>query len=557
MKTLITIFLFSIYLNGVAQIPYPIVNVSNNPAPGKIFVSNFFFDLQIPNTPYLLIFNNDGSLHWSQELDNYACLNWTKQKNGQYSYFDYRNPENGMQTGVHFLMDSNFNTIDSFTIQNGLPTDGHDFIVKDNGNVLLMSYDTLRIDMSVIVPNGDSNALVYGTTIQELDQNKNVVFQWRSWDHFEITDCLHRDLTDSVIDAVHGNSLEIDYDGHILLSSRHLSEVTKIHSQTGALIWRLSGNKNQFRFINDPLPPSDTVEHVSWQHHATRLANGNILIFDNGHWHTPPFSRAVEYTIDEINKTATLIWEYRRSNPHSPAMGSAQRLPNGNTLIGWGNTAGSTLTEVTPTGQIALDMSFPDSNMYSYRAYKFEIDELPLRLNVQVIPQGYVNIPLDVQNMKDTVRVYLRSNVLPYGIVDSARAVIDSSTSIGEFHFPNAPAGTYYIVVNHRNSIETWSKLGGEILVGDTTNFYSFIRVQSQAYGNNMIHIAGAYCIYSGDVNQDQIIDSLDCSLIDDVAAHNLTGYINADLTGDRYVDGSDLIIAEYNAANGIQVFRP
>ena len=79
------------------------------------------------------------------------------------------------------------------------------------------------------------------------------------------------------------------------------------------------------------------------------LKTETLLLFDNGNFRTPVlYSRAVEYQLDEVNKIATIVWQYR-NNPDivSPSRGSAQRLKNGNTLIGWGST-NPTLTEVTP-----------------------------------------------------------------------------------------------------------------------------------------------------------------------------------------------------------------
>ena len=62
------------------------------------------------------------------------------------------------------------------------------------------------------------------------DAAKNVVFEWRSWDHFDLTDMTFGGfaLTDSVIDYVHGNSIEVDGEEGLLVSSRNLNEITKI-----------------------------------------------------------------------------------------------------------------------------------------------------------------------------------------------------------------------------------------------------------------------------------------------------------------------------------------
>jgi len=561
MKILIVLFLILLFISTQAfSQPQPIVNVSNNPSGGKLFLSNFFFNPQTPNTPYLLIVNNDGSIFWSRPIKpNSNGLDFKKQPNGTYTYFEWFPKTTGQLSGKYYQLNSDFILIDSFTTGNGLPTDGHELVIKPNGNVLIMSYDTLRIDMSQIVSGGNTNALVFGTTLQELDLNKNVVFQWRSWDHYNILDMLHRDFTLPVLDVVHGNAIEADYDGHLLHSARHLCEITKINRQTGAIIWRLGGNNNEFTFVNDPVI-GDTNHRFCSQHDIRRLPNGNITLYDNGNFNIPQKSRAVEYQIDEVNKIATLVWEYRKTpDIYAGAMGNVQRLPNGNTLIGWGSKSSPILTEVTPLNQIALEMSFPVTGMFSYRAFKFGLDAplLNMILNLKVVPQGFFNIPLDELNMRDTVRCYLRSIIPPYPIIDSAISLLDSTNATARLNFFQAPSGNYYIVVKHRNSIETWSKLGGQLLLANSVNEYSFASGQSQAYEDNQILINGIACIYSGDVNQDGIIDASDLSLVDNAARQFKTGYVATDVTGDRFVDGTDLIITENNALNVVQIRRP
>jgi hypothetical protein len=115
--------------------------------------------------------------------------------------------------------------------------------------------------MSQLVSGGNPNATVIGNTVQELDENHNVVFEWRSWDNFEITDAVHENLTNNTIDYVHMNSIAIDYDSNIVISSRHLSEVTKINRKTGEIMWRFGGENNQFTLVND-------TYGISYQHDA-------------------------------------------------------------------------------------------------------------------------------------------------------------------------------------------------------------------------------------------------------------------------------------------------
>ena len=203
--------------------------------------------------------------------------------------------------------------------------------------------------MSQIVPGGNPAATVYGLIVQEVDTHRNVVFEWRSWDHIDITDS-NQDLTAQVIDLIHGNAVGLDFDGNLLISSRHLDEVTKINRQTGAIIWRWGGKRNQFTFIGDN-------RRFSHLHDIRLLPNGHYTLYDNGNGLTPEYSRALEYVLDQTHKTATLVWEYRNTpDVFAWGMGNAQRLPNGNTMIGWGTTV-PTLTEVTPDGRKAFELT--------------------------------------------------------------------------------------------------------------------------------------------------------------------------------------------------------
>lgn len=128
--------------------------------------------------------------------------------------------------------------------------------------------------------------------------------------------------------------------------------------------WVFKGGKNnQFAFIDDSIG-------FSYQHAARSIGEGRLTLFDNGNMRAPQFSRAVEYAIDEGAKTATLVWEFRRvPSVFGFALGYVQRLPNGNTLIGWGSTAPAA-TEVRPDGEVVFELSMP-AGMFSYRAFRF------------------------------------------------------------------------------------------------------------------------------------------------------------------------------------------
>ncbi len=186
-----------------------------------------------------------------------------------------------------------------------------------------------------------------------------------------------------------------------------------------------------------------------------------------------------------------------------------------------------------------------------------KLSDVHVTSQIKIIIQGFYDTTSSKLNQRDTVRAYLRSNSSPFGIVDSAKSVIDSVTFTGNFDFLNAPSGTYYIEIKHRNSIETWSKSGGEIYTVGSAFVYDFTLSLTQAFGNNLIFKGSRYCIYSGDINKDGTIDLSDISSIYNDANIFESGYVATDVNGDRFVDLSDLTIAYNNANNFISKIIP
>lgn len=180
--------------------------------------------------------------------------------------------------------------------------------------------------------------------------------------------------------------------------------------------------------------------------------------------------------------------------------------------------------------------------------------------NITLSIEGLYNSATNRLNRKDTVTAYLREAKSPFSIVDSAKAVIDSVSLTGNFKFNNAYSGNYYIALKHRNSVQTWSKAGGENYNPMAIMKYDFSNAQNKAYGNNMLQVDSSplrFALYSGDVNQDFTIDGSDLSQISNDAENFMTGYVNSDLNGDRSVDGNDLSLAENNALNYVGAVLP
>jgi len=354
-----------------ADFPQIRIDTVDNPAPGDLFLS---VARDMPNIGYyLMILDNAGQPKRYMKTAHHYPTAFQRQSNGLLSFADIREEYWFAGGGycTHKILDTSFAVVDSFQCGNGYTSDNHDFALLPNGHALMVAYDVQPVDMSLLVPGGNPAAMVSGSIIQELDAQKNVIFQWRSWDYIPVLDTYQNTLG-AAFDYIHVNGILQDIDGHIVVSTRLTSELIKIDRQTGDIIWRMGGKHNEFTFIGDH--PENAPHYFSFPHAPSLLPNGNFLLFDNGFQHVPQHSRAVEYAIDQSAKTATMVWEYRRTpDAFAATQGSAQRLPNGNTIIGWGSASIAqqlAVTEVTPDGRTVFEMSFPQG-VVSYGAYRY------------------------------------------------------------------------------------------------------------------------------------------------------------------------------------------
>jgi hypothetical protein len=175
-----------------------------------------------------------------------------------------------------------------------------------------------------------------------------------------------------------------------------------------------------------------------------------------------------------------------------------------------------------------------------------------LTLSLTALIQGFYNGSVMTP---DTVTVELHNTISPYALIESKKGVLNSSGT-GTFKFTTAANGTpYYLVIKHRNSIETWSSAGNSFSSSALT--YSFTTSAAQAYANNMILKSGNWCIFGGDVTQDGLIDSGDLGIVDNDNANYVSGYKTTDVNGDGLVDSGDLGIVDNNNANYIGKIIP
>lgn len=182
----------------------------------------------------------------------------------------------------------------------------------------------------------------------------------------------------------------------------------------------------------------------------------------------------------------------------------------------------------------------------------FSFDSQSIQLSVTALIEGFYN---GSSMIRDTITVELRESVSPFSLVDEAKVFLSTSGS-GTAAFYNAVSNTpYYIVIKHRNTIETWSALPQTFINSNLA--YDFTTASSKAFGNNMKLVGTKWCLFSGDVNQDEFINQTDLNTVYASNVSGATGYLTTDITGDSYSEIADLSIVFVNYISGVQSNKP
>ncbi|WP_395655408.1 FISUMP domain-containing protein [Flavobacterium sp.] len=153
-----------------------------------------------------------------------------------------------------------------------------------------------------------------------------------------------------------------------------------------------------------------------------------------------------------------------------------------------------------------------------------------------------------------TVALYSPSNV-NQAVTTTTVVLATNGTATAQFDATLLTESQYYIGLQHKNTIKTWSATPVAIINGTT---YDFTTAASQAYGNNQVEVApGIYALYSGDMNQDGTINEADLPIFTTANTTAAHGYIVSDLNGDGSVDLLDYPIYKNNADISVVEKRP
>jgi PKD repeat protein len=247
----------------------------------------------------------------------------------------------------------------------------HDVQRLPNGNTAVIAATERTVNV-----NG-TPADYIGNDIVVLNANFQVVWVWDSFNYLDVNrrSTLGDDVTGSgAIDWLHGNSIGWSpADGNLVFSMRHQDWVIKIDYRNGSgnghVVWRLGEGGDFTINSSDPWP------WFSHQHDARYIGSTlSLTLFDDGNTRVAAVggnSRGQVLALNEQTMQATLTVNVDLGN-YSVAVGSAQRLPNGNFVFTSGLQFGPTglfgqSIEVLPDGTKAAVLQVPAVMYRSYR----------------------------------------------------------------------------------------------------------------------------------------------------------------------------------------------
>ncbi len=304
------------------------------------------------------------------------------------------------------------------------------------GNTLILGHTTVRN------PKISQHRLL-DDVFYEVDWEGNIVWEWHANEHFDefgfdeaAKNVLARNPNLRNVDGGIGDWLHINcmsylgpnkwYDqgderfhpDNIIFDSREANFLAIISKKTGEVVWQIGPNYDD--------EATRHIDYIIGPHHTHMIprglpGEGNILVYDNGGWGgyglpnpsskmgqknaLRDYSRVLEinpvtldiewqFTPDEIN--AVIPTDAQKF--YSPYVSSAQRLPNGNTLIDEGSNG--RLIEVTEDHEVVWEWISPyyvdgettGRNNMIYRGYRYPYSWVPQEETPVEVPIEEVDV---------------------------------------------------------------------------------------------------------------------------------------------------------------------
>ncbi len=330
-------------------------------APGYLLLAPY----QGKGTPGVMIAEQNGSLVWFHSLGaGQSATNFeVQQYQGKpvLTWWQGRILQVGFGQGEDVIYDSSYRQIARIRAGNGYRADLHEIRITPEGTAWIDMFDPIHMNLSSA--HGSSNGVLSDSVAQEIDIKTGLVmWEWHFLGNIPFSESNNPAPKSSYPwDYVHINSVDPGSSGDVLLSARNTWALYDVDIRSGAIRWRLGGNRSNLK--------QGPGTRFYWQHDAEFQPGGLISVFDNGS--NPPKekqSRGLLLAPDTSAHTVTLRRQF--VNPSrvllATSQGNMAPLPGGAWLLGYGGLPD--FTEFDSSGHVLLDGTL-GKNVQDFRTY--------------------------------------------------------------------------------------------------------------------------------------------------------------------------------------------
>jgi len=271
----------------------------------------------------------------------------------------------GFGIGEGEIYNTSYQPVATVHAGNGLAEDLHELQLTPQGTALITAWKPLYCNLSTA--GGSAAGALYDAVMQEIDVKTGLVmYEWDSLDHVPWSDTHALPAAHATTiwpwDWFHMNSIQLQYDGSLLISSRMTWTVYDVNATTGQIVWELGGRQSSFK-----IGPGAAF---SWQHDARQLGPNLFTVFNNnGPPAQDPTSSGLLIKINQRTHTATLAHAAVPPTPvFAQTQGNIQPLTGENWWLEFGDVG--EMVELGPTGQL-LYLAHSPNDTQIYRAMRF------------------------------------------------------------------------------------------------------------------------------------------------------------------------------------------
>ena len=408
-------------------------------------------------TGHLLVIDANGVPRYHRRVKNPRINHFRTQVNDEYPYsYSTALPQKlptvwgGRGNSEVHVLDPDFNEVTIVTTTDALKhTAQQDFLIKENGNYVLMAYEPAPRDLSEFTdPHGNpyrTNQPAEDSVIEEVTPGGTRVFVWNSFDHMYLGDCMVGSFPG---DYAHINTMQL-VDGDIVGSFRGCAQVLRIDGTTGNVEWILGRTKRsdaEWEALGVPPPlkiVGDPYGEFCAQHSAKLLPNGHLLLFDNG-WECPldpetgaprrvveEFSRVVEYALDLDKGQATFVRHHSLHGSFSmftQYQGHVEVMDNKNWLLSWGFSPALKWSERGPDTSVTEYNPTTDQELLSVT-----LSDGTRARETRAYPLGFEALAKEAGALTAEVPASAHTSAFNRGATDTPQVVVSFSQPVADF----------------------------------------------------------------------------------------------------------------------------